>query len=345
MRTLPGKCKAHGAVLGACGLLLAAGAAQAEITRVTAKADIAVRTLEDGEIVDEEVFSLQFPRQAAFLPVQVAVNFIPPDIPTGEDLFAALVQVYDPRENEQSRPNDFVLNAGAFTLDQMVYEVNCQARQYRELELATSEISTVRGGFLLAGALVIWATDLHSGESLEGAEASVAVRVTQQRQGVATEKRIVLKGEYVLAGTAAGGFVEHKSGALAVVDPTRINLNDIVPVIGLQNIRILVFSSELPFDFKLRPDEITRLAGYMATSLSSGEDDVGAMAVFGLPDVDVAVIIDFINRLLGSTGRVQAGAGKAKGTDHSRPLIYGPHPDRWPRPPRGPADGNRLVTP
>ena len=91
MRTLLGKCKAQGAVLGACGLLLAAGTAQGEITRVTAKADITVRTLEDGEIVDEEVFSLQFPRQTALLPLQVAVNFIPPDIPTGEDLFAAEV--------------------------------------------------------------------------------------------------------------------------------------------------------------------------------------------------------------------------------------------------------------
>jgi hypothetical protein len=233
-----------------------AASADADITRVSAQAEF--RVLSAGEGVREVAGEvLRFPRDAVLMPIQVDIGFLFPDIPSAEDPFAALVQVHDPRNNSTDRPNDFVLNSGAFSPEWLIYEVRCAARQYRELELSTPEPRTVTAGFQVLGALVIWST-AEAPDSLDGARAAVSVRATQQRAGVSTSKEILLKGEYVLSGTASNEFTESKSGAMAVVEPTRIDLEDLMPIVGLKNIRILIFSSELPFEFKVRPDEVTR---------------------------------------------------------------------------------------
>jgi hypothetical protein len=82
----------------------------------------------------------------------------------------------------------------------------------------------------------------------------------------------------------------------------------------------------------------------MSTSVSSERDEIGAIAVFGLPDVAVAAIIDFINNLLGAAGEPLVQPKSSSADAAARPLrIHSPDPAQWPKVPKGDAEGNRLV--
>jgi len=288
--------KSRSIAAGCVGLSLVIGAAaRGEIVSVSGQASSQVTQLRNGEVnhtqSDINGFPIPTPTPPAISNAQIDGLSLD-GVVTSSGQCTAVAD--DSRTSTPTLPfanNDLGLDLGGFSTDGVTsYIVDGHAQQTRVIRFSRSEVSfptigdaTVRSNLSIAGALVVVSTSPNP--DLTGVELSVEFTVVQSRPG--SEPTTRLTGTGKLTGGPNGQLTFTGTG---VVIPFFFPVLDVLAIVpSLQDqpfafLKAVAFPANVfSYTYPVAPDQQFELTVSFTSQVKVPTNDVGAVAVFGLP--------------------------------------------------------------
>jgi len=288
--------------------LVVGGAARGAIVSVSGQATAQVTQLRNGEVYQTQSHSNGFPIPTPTPPAitNAQIDGLSQDgVVTSSGQCTAVAD--DSRTSTPTLPfanNDLGLDLGGFSTDGITsYIVDGHAEQTRVLKFSRSEVSfptlgdgTVSSTLSVAGALVVVSTSPNP--DLTGVELNVAFTVIQSRPGSDPTTRLTGTGK--LTGGPNGQLTFTGSGAVIPFFFPVLDVLAIVPSLRDQPfsfLKAVAFPANVfSYVYPVAPDEEFQLTASFTSQVKVPTNNVGAVAVFGLPQEALGEIMSRVRQ-------------------------------------------------